>query len=735
MKAGWLDIELKSDMCTATGDSAAGLIDTEIAHEYGLPVIPAKRIKGALGEVGKELLDWGLIEEEQLADLFGLAGQASSGRLQVYDAHLYDIPGYGKIEDYEELCSQLKRHQLKENEVLTQFTEIRTRTAIDIDSSVAKTGTLRSMRVVNKGIGFRCRLELADDGGADAAAIEETLGMCVKGLRQLGLASTRGYGEVRCELSPLKEYKLLEDEDAKQSNDKQLIPTVSDNGMVIVPFRLELEQPVMIAGRDGLYHSCEDWIPGSALLGAMAAMYVADHQLGERAHEDEAFSRIFLRGGVQFGYALPLVVNDPASGKVFAPCPAMWQQVKNTDKGYDLSTGSPSDELLRSIRKMVYLDRQGSESALVCYQAGKQVRMHHARARNRAIGRALGAELTAAEREGEALAQGAANRGQLYQYVSLEAGQQFFGTLRGTARDITAVLACVHRRGDRLRIGRSRTAEYGNVRFFMEGTERGSYPVLSPEGNKRQANRLALHLVTPMLLLDEAGRPDPDPHWLMEQMNSKLDRGAKVQSQRLKYTVLSGFNAKWRMPKPHRAALDAGSSIIITTEKAVSPKELEAVLWGWNCGEGDGQIRAIPLPDEQNAKQEAATFTVSTLSSADVSGLAPDETSSRHPFLAYLYRCKEQAEQQRQARLEGAKAAEQVDEQALAQVGQTKLQQLRAWAGPEGSYEQMKNKVDELKKDSAKEACQKIIILCEGKSKAFIESYLRMLELKVRLRT
>lgn len=720
MRVGWLDIYLVSELCTATGSCTAGLIDTEIAHEYGLPVIPAKRIKGALREVGKELVDWGVVEEAQLAALFGSAGQATSAILQVYDAHLYGIPGYGIIEDYEELCSQLKRQdQLKANDVLAQFTDVHTHTAIDGATSIVDTGTLRSIRVVNKGITMRCKLELAEDDNTLAVAVEETLRMCVKGLRQLGLANTRGYGEVKCKLAPLEVHNSQQSN--KSSDYRPLTFDTSGNEHKAAPFRLELEQPVIIAGSDGLYHNCKDWIPGSALLGAIAAMYVDDYQLGERAHEDETFSRIFLRGGVQFGYALPLV-----GGKVFAPCPAMWQQVKNTDRGYNLSNGvSPAAPQLRSIGDMVYLDWQQGKSVLNRYKSEKQVRMHHARASNRAIGRALGTDITAAERAVGAFAVNAADRGQLFQHVSLDMGRQFAGTLRGKARDIDVVLACLYRRDNRLRIGRSRTAEYGNVRFFSEGSDS---PLLCPAQDERPINRLALYLVTPMLLLDDAGRADPDPRWLTEQINNRLNCEAKVQAQRLKYTVLSGFNTKWRLPKPHRPALDAGSSIVLAMKRSLSPKELEAVLWGWNVGEGDGQVRAIPVP-----VQESTKFTIKP-SSSTVSGYMANEASGRHAFLIYLYELQEQNERQRQDRVEGMAAAEQVDEKSLEQVGQTKLQQLVAWAGQEGSYERINDNVNLLKKEAEQEACRRIIAPCADKSKAFIFSYLRILELKARQR-
>lgn len=51
MKSWWLEMILKSDLCVATGDSTAGIVDIEIAQDCGFPIIPGKRIKGSLHNV------------------------------------------------------------------------------------------------------------------------------------------------------------------------------------------------------------------------------------------------------------------------------------------------------------------------------------------------------------------------------------------------------------------------------------------------------------------------------------------------------------------------------------------------------------------------------------------------------------------------------------------------------------------------------------------------------------
>jgi CRISPR/Cas system CSM-associated protein Csm3 (group 7 of RAMP superfamily) len=727
MRIGWLDIKLESELCTATGESTAGLIDVEIAHEYGLPVIPGKRLKGALREVGKELVDWGVLEEKQLVRVFGLPGQATGSPLQVYDARLREVPRYGVIEEADRLYDEVRRQQpLKPEEILAQLTAIHTRTAIDYGTGAAQKGTLRTMRVVNKGIVFRSKLELMCDGEEADQAVE-TLRLCAKGLRQLGLGHTRGYGSVRCSVTFTDKGPVTKEPGPAQDSPSFAYPfvrTCAKDDWMSVCYRLVLEQPVMIAGRHGLYLSTEDWIPGSALLGALAAMYIEEHRLGERAHEDEVFARIFLRGGVQFGYAMPY-----EDGKVFAPCPTMWQQEKNKDLVYDLSGGSPPDEAeLRGLRRMVHLDH----NVLYWYEPQQQVRMHHVRPLNRAIGRALGAERTWPERESKkCLAEKPDERGQLYQYVSLAPGRQFVGVMRGSACDLTAVLDVVKKNGDRLRIGRSRTAEYGNVRLLLE-QDPARFPVLIAERHEQPATRFSLYLVTPMLLLDESGRPDPDSRWLIAQIESRLRCGVRLEAQQVKVTELSGYNAKWRMPKPQRAALDAGSTLVISTREPVRPEVLEMFRWGWNTGEGNGQLRAIPLP--ARGAGSAASYELRKFKPDHDDARSHEDAEQVHRFVRFLLEGRERAQREMQDRKDGAEKAKQVNEQLLAPVSKTKIRQLQVWAGSDGDYERMRRNVEQLKNEEAKNRCLKLIEPCEGKSKAFILSYLRMLELKVRNR-
>ena len=58
-------IQLLSDLCTGSGETYNSMIDSDITYdEYGIPYIPARRIKGCIREAALEMMELGLIKEQ-----------------------------------------------------------------------------------------------------------------------------------------------------------------------------------------------------------------------------------------------------------------------------------------------------------------------------------------------------------------------------------------------------------------------------------------------------------------------------------------------------------------------------------------------------------------------------------------------------------------------------------------------------------------------------------------------
>ncbi|NGZ74058.1 RAMP superfamily CRISPR-associated protein [Saccharibacillus alkalitolerans] len=700
MSTLWLEIELHSELCAANGDGTSGVVDIEIASEYGLPVIPAKRIKGCLREVALELQACGL--GESLDVLFGVPGEQYSGALHLEDAHLFEIPSASKHfklepQEYESVREETKAKGKKfQQHLLDELTMLRTRTAIDEDHGSAADGSLRTMRVLQAGIKLRSRIELIFAAQTDPSTIAQAqllLERCVKGLRSIGLGRTRGMGEVRCSL---KVGEQLQDF-VQQKCD------LKGTEEIEVPFRLKLEQPVLIPGNGGLYHSSASSIPGSVLLGALAGTFIRQKGLGAQAHTDPDFARIFLRGGVKFGYALPV-----SRDQVFAPCPANWQRVKNEDQVYDVpGAGELEDQEggqleLRSLSYYVYLQ----SNMLYKYELEKEVRMHHSRPQDRNYAHPKGPDR-------------GVNEGQFFQYTSLSEGQLFEGTLRGSSDDLNQLLGCLGAENNQLRLGRSRTAEYGKVRF--ERMESASPVLYESPASVQSARQITICLYTPMVLVDRNGRAEANPDLLIEQLSEALGSQVQLGESRLKFGVLAGYNAQWRMPKPQTPVLEAGTTIVLQLEKGTFSAEqitmIESTRWGSRTGEGCGALRVLSLVDKAiSAKgMKLETFT-NALVEAVTSG-----------FLENMEKLIEERSKRRKEYTEGREAAKNdKNKYEQARTGSTKLRQYWNLA----KHKQFKAPSDKESKVKEKPELTKllaILLKVQEKSPAFINGYFQTL--------
>ena len=183
-------IELLSDLCTTSGETYNSLVDTDITYdEYGIPYIPAKRIKGCIREAALELMEFGIINKEKYDEVFGSEGDnkssfwISNARLHNYDAYIKDINNFGHKE--------ITRPQ----NVIQRFTYMRTQTSVDSHTGVAKENSLRTMRVIKKGLVFEAECGKLSDS-FDVNVVKESVSL----VKHIGISRTRGLGLVNMSL-------------------------------------------------------------------------------------------------------------------------------------------------------------------------------------------------------------------------------------------------------------------------------------------------------------------------------------------------------------------------------------------------------------------------------------------------------------------------------------------------------------------------------------------------------
>ncbi|MDG2616070.1 RAMP superfamily CRISPR-associated protein [Thermoleptolyngbya sichuanensis XZ-Cy5] len=191
-----LNIHLLSDTTFGRGDGVAGLIDQEVEHDpYGFPYLRGRTLKGLLSEEcdnlihtlpGNQKIYW----QGVAGELFGKPGSTleTIGAIHVGDACL--------PEDLRQAVAyQISWGKLTRTEILDSLTTIRRQTAINPETGVPDRGSLRSARVVLRGLTFTAGLSFEQQPTDDQLCL---LMIAAKALRYLGSGRNRGRGHVRC---------------------------------------------------------------------------------------------------------------------------------------------------------------------------------------------------------------------------------------------------------------------------------------------------------------------------------------------------------------------------------------------------------------------------------------------------------------------------------------------------------------------------------------------------------
>lgn len=219
-----LIITLKSDLCAGSGYSCAGIVDSDLCYDiYGIPYIPAKRLKGCLREAAGLI---GLTEEET-GRIFGKAGQQKAQGVFLGNAY---------IEGYEELYRELKeagpavRNYMTPQNVLDQFTMIKAQTKI-MENGVAKDNSLRYTRTIDHYSPLDRERELRFIANVSCTELDaeasENFKNTVKALRNIGLNRNRGLGSVTCELSDPKTADRIRIDFSQVKEDEDYVLTYS----------------------------------------------------------------------------------------------------------------------------------------------------------------------------------------------------------------------------------------------------------------------------------------------------------------------------------------------------------------------------------------------------------------------------------------------------------------------------------------------------------------------------
>lgn len=293
-------------------------------------------------------------------------------------------------------------------------------------------------------------------------------------------------------------------------------------------------------------HQALDYIPGGALLGAVAARLYAE--LGN----NQAFDW-FHSGKMRFGNAYPLV-----DGKRTFPMPACWHQAKGKSPIEDGKLDNHQIWRLDECENHALPDNQQPQQLRAGYlsldgyiaKTNKSFRMKTA----------IDADT------------GRAKESALFGYDALQAGQRFYAQISCddamTEADITQLKATSNKP---LLLGRSRSAEYGRATVEILQTQ----PALSSE----QPNNLeiTLWLLSDLMALDEYGQPilSPTPQHL------GLPKGELVaENSFLRTRRYSTWNAHKQGYELERQVISKGSVLVYQLESSLTDEHLQLIAAG-----------------------------------------------------------------------------------------------------------------------------------------------------------
>ena len=446
-----LEITLQSSLTSAAGEGRVGIADRDIAFDdLGLPILPGKRLKGLWRDAYRDVFDaWTLCGQSPIPveDIFGKAGQTPDStkvRLHVESAVLEEA---SSLRPWLYYLQDPKDQKMFPEDVVQHYANVRTQTAIDRHTGAAKENTLRSIRTLQADLVFQARVRFATTPeDAVIAALESG----AAALQYMGTARTRGFGKVCCRFFKADSTQTVPNTTIGRGR----VTPVSSLGVPthLLKYRLILRQSVVIPVTDGDPNTVatRQDIPGSHLWGVAAWHYL--NQTGNTPAADAAFRRVFLDEGLRFLTAYPETSNSEKQRLI--PIPHSIRKLKKDESLKDFVDEPPNilneNQTKRHDRHYCRINSEYLETQVVRTERN----YHHARAKDRRKGRALGAEVP--------------DGGAFFTYEAIKAGQSFQGAVLGSESDLKSLQEWL-KEVDSIRLGRSRSAQYGEAEFEWVG--------------------------------------------------------------------------------------------------------------------------------------------------------------------------------------------------------------------------------------------------------------------------
>lgn len=540
-----LYIKLLSDLCTYSGESYNNMVDTDVVYDkYGIPYIPAKRIKGCIREAALELLEFGLISKDTYEKLFGKEGDQQSG-FSMSNAYLKEHTALVAVAEH------FKENGLAAPQnVLEQYTDLRTQTAVDLETSVADKSSLRTKRVLRRGLEFEAE---CNPGKKMNAELQESLKLAVSLVKHMGVSRSRGLGLVEMKLEDDSTGKM----EAEESNKHVLITKEQLKEQNKISYRITLKSTMVCKSPQGNQAQTQDYIAGSKVLGLLAGALGREAYLDLMEHHGIGVSNAYIMNGEK------------------RCMPARISLQKQKDQSYDEEGKMLVKDMLydpdvtgkqMTPAGVAYLDADNHTASVVT-----EISYHHQRPTDKSVGRATGEDGSS-----------------FYQLCGISAGQTFGGSIYADKVCAEKILEAVNALGE-VRMGYGKSSEFGAVDFVLYDVEPSS------EQSPSMMHDAVLTLGSDVILYNEYGMPSTEINVLKHCLEAVIGvDDLELTHPFLDFALIGGFNVTWQRRKPAFHALGKGSTFLIHSDKGFDAERLRSQFIGERTAEGYGELIVTP---------------------------------------------------------------------------------------------------------------------------------------------
>lgn len=521
-----ISIKLLSDLCCYSGEVYNTTVDTDVVYDaYGLPYIPAKRLKGCIREAALELYEMGLMPHYNA--IFGKEGS---------DASAFTISN-ARVENYDAKVKELKQFEktdfVNQQNVLSLYTYLRTQTAVDTNTGTAIENSLRTLRVLKKGLIFNANVDLEN------SEYFEEFKNAVSMVKHMGVSRTRGLGlvelKVENSLSTPIDHVLFKENELKDENK--------------ISYTIHLNSPLICKSAQGNQAKTEDYIAGSKVLGLIA------RSMGSGAYQKIMNDIVVSNAYVSLG------------GQRSLPGRNSLQKIKNqsyVDGKMDIVDmmyfKNDNDKEQRTPANIDYMTEKNEVLSVE-----EQISYHHQRPSDKSIGRATSRE------------------GQFYQLASICESQTFKGWIYANRETAKQIMNAVSKLGQ-VRMGYGRNSEFGQIDFTLDSVENAT--------NKETLIHDAdLLLASDVILYNDNGMLVADVNVLKDYLNAYFGvDDIEIDTPFISYNTIGGFNVTWKRKKQIFSALAKASCMKIHSDTGFKASYNHSYFVGERISEGFGEI-------------------------------------------------------------------------------------------------------------------------------------------------